>query len=171
MAGRSEVNARRFFADEVLPVNQANPELRGTPWRAVPYEGLRESARVPLPWSFDGLRAGAVAAEPALTGPQEGVFRCGADGALLAIYEVPLPESYVKGHWQVEARVAAAGAAFHLKTASSPEGPWQPAGGFTGAAADRDGRVTAGGPLPEAKAVRKLWVAIEATGRHARTKR
>ena len=162
-----EVNARRFFADEVPLGNQSNPELRGTPLRCVPYEGIRESARVSLPWTFDGVRVGAVADEPALTSSNERVFRCGEDGALRAIYEVPLPALYLRGHWQIEARVAKAGVAFRVKTAPSPNGPWQPAGGFTGPAPYTDGRIAAGGPLPEAKDFRKLWLAIEATGEHA----
>jgi len=160
------VNARKFFADEVPAENQSNPELRGTLLRSVPYEGIREAARVPLQGASAAVRTGSIENADALAHGKDATLRCNEDGALLALVELPLPAHFTQGHWQIEARVARAGALFHIKTAASPDGPWQPAGGFTGPTPYKDGRIVAGGPLPGAKDARKLWLSIEAAGKH-----
>ena len=160
------VNARQFFADEVPAENQSNPELRDTPLRIVPYEGIRETARVPLQWTSAAARTGSIENAEALVRGKDATLHCNQDGALLAMFEVPLPAHFAKGHWQIEARVARAGALFRIKTALSPDGPWQQAGGFTGPTPHKDGRIVAGGPLPAAKDARKLWLCIEGAGKH-----
>ena len=160
------VNARQFFADEVPAANQSNPEIRETPLRIVPYEGIREAARAPLKWGSVVARTGNIENAEALVRSKDATLRCNNDGAFLAVLEVSLPPHFAKGHWQIEARVARAGALFHIKTAPSPDGPWQPAGGFTGPTPHKDGRIAAGGPLTAAKDARKLWLCIETAGKH-----
>lgn len=160
------INASQFFADEVLAANQSNPELRDTPLRSVPYEGIREAARVTLKWVSVAARTGSIESAEALAESKDATLHCNKDGALLAMFEVPLPAHFAKGHWQIEARVAHAGALFQIKTAPSPDGPWQPAGGFAGPTPHTDGHIAAGGPLPAAKDASKLWLCIEAAGKH-----
>jgi hypothetical protein len=91
---------------------------------------------------------------------------CDKNGALLAMFEIPLPARFAKGHWQIEARVARIGILFQIKTAPSPDGPWKQAGGFTGPVPHKDGRIVAGGPLTAANDARKLWLCIEARSKH-----
>ena len=161
-------NARLFFPDQIPRENQSCPRLVDTILKAVPYEGLREKAKVK--WRLGAVETGSSEPDANLKLQQakrlETTFQCDSQGCLSIPVEIELPENCDGGGWRIEARVASGGALFHIRSAPAREGPWQNCGGFTGPIPHTHGSLAAGGPLNGANGRRTIWIKIDGAGRH-----
>lgn len=149
---------------------QSCPQLRDTVLNAVPYEGLREKAKVQPEWKLEAVEVGTGEAEADSRlhrgEHQEAKFQCDREGGLAILIEMQVPASCDGGRWHIEARVACADALFQVKSAATREGPWQNCGGFTGRTPHTDGNLAAGGPLNGVDDKHTIWIKINAAGRH-----
>lgn len=155
-------NSRLFYSDELPAELQLQPDLRDTPLKVVPYEGLRENGWVAVLPVASATQPGQSTADGnARPTQQRPLCLLPSNKGLVHRWEFEAPHKARSSSWHIGVRTKSSEGCFQVFVRPSPDKQWQPVKRFPSNGDKPDDLLRLEGNLGDVREGQRMAIKIE----------